>query len=89
MLPLPHLLVLFAALAGTTFVLGGAGWLWYRVAQIEKRIEGGSAAGPEPALDVEELREELAETREETRRLAGRMDFVEKLIEGDDGSEGR
>lgn len=89
MLPLPHLLIIFAAVAGTTFVLGGAGWLWYRIEQLEKKVEGGSAARPELSGDPDELREELAETQEETRRLAERMDFVEKLIEGGDGSEGR
>lgn len=84
MLPLPHLLIVFGAISGTVLLFGGGAWLWYRTSRLEERLRQGSAPRSELASDLEELRRELAGTREEIRQMGERLDFVERLLEGPD-----
>jgi outer membrane murein-binding lipoprotein Lpp len=82
---LPQILVLLAAVGGTAFLLGGGVWLWRRLERLESGEPGGAAGRPRLDGEVEELRRELEASREERRRLAERVDFLERLLEERDG----
>lgn len=88
---LPQLFVLLAAVGGTALLLGGGAWLWYRIERLEGRQPGEAAGRPRLGDELDEVRRELDETRTETRRLAERVDFLERLLEArdDPGGEGR
>jgi len=87
---LPQILVLLAAIGGTTLLLGGGGWLWYRIERLESRGATRPAGDGEPTGEVDDLREQLALTQEEVRRLDERLDFLERLLEeGATTEEGR
>lgn len=83
---LPQLLVLLAAIGGSALILGGGAFLWYRVQRLEDRGTGGGGNRRRLQAELEEVRDELAGTREETRRLAERLDFLERLLESGEGS---
>lgn len=74
---LVELFVILAAVVGSGGMVAVLGWLWYRTRRLE-----------EPGSRLEELRalrDELEVTRETTRELAERLDFLERLLEaGDD-----
>lgn len=73
------LLIMLAAIVGSAWVFGAWGWLWVRV----KRLEEGGAGAAEARLlrELDQLREQVASTDEEARRLAERVDFLERLLE--------
>lgn len=85
---LPQLLVLLAAISGTALLLGGGGWLWYRIRRLEERGTGPGGGRREVATEIEQLEEELASNRRQTRALAERVDFLERLLEAGDGPDG-
>lgn len=86
---LPQLLILLAAIGGTALIIGAGVWLWSRTERLEGRGPG-DPDGRRPLEDeLEDVREELAATRDETRRLSERVDFLERLLEGrDDAGDG-
>ena len=75
-------------MSGTALILGGGAWLWHRVARLERRQPGGAAEGPRLRSELEEVRRELDDTREETRRLSERVDFLERLLEAGERPRG-
>lgn len=86
---LPQLLVLLAAVGGSALVAGFGVWLWTRAEGADRRGvvgQGGDRAALE--RELEGVREELETTREETRRLAERVDFLERLLESGEGGDG-
>lgn len=87
---LPQLLVLLAAIGGTALVLGAGVWLWSRTERLEGRGPPADA-GERRQLEGElaDVKEQLAATRDDTRRLSERVDFLERLLEGrDDAGDG-
>lgn len=82
------LLIVLAAIVGSAWVFGAWGWLWYRVKQLEQG-RSGELQGRQLLSELDVLREEVASTQEEARLLAERVDFLERLLEGRDGSDDR
>ena len=82
MMSLAALLILFAALIGTTAMVGVFAFLFHRL----RRIEDGSEAGPyRLAEQVQRLEEELLSVQTEMSSLSERLEFTEKLLmSGDD-----
>lgn len=83
-----EILVLLAAIAGTAGLLGAFGWLWLRVRELEGRVgartgaPGLAPSGRAPSgEDAEGL--EQADLPEAVARLNERVDFLERLLEGD------
>jgi hypothetical protein len=84
MIGLVELIVLIAAVGGSSWLVGMLAWLWHRVSRLEDgrervaRLEGA----------VEELEERLEELRRSGVELRSRLDFQERLLEegGDAGS---
>lgn len=81
---LPQLLVLLAAVGGTALIVGAGVWLWSRTARLEGPGPGVSAERRQLEGGLEDVKEQLAATRDETRRLSERVDFLERLLEGRD-----
>lgn len=86
---LPQLLILLAAVGGTALIIGAGVWLWTRTERLEGRGPGDATGRRQLEGELEDVREELAATRNETRRLVERVDFLERLLEGrDDAGDG-
>ena len=81
---LTALLIVFAAVIGSTAMIGIFAYFLHRIRQIEARTTG--EAGSHRLVDqVDAMQEELLAVQEEVSRLSERLDFTEKLLmSGDD-----
>ncbi|HKV75627.1 MAG TPA: hypothetical protein VJN95_13995 [Gemmatimonadales bacterium] len=62
------------------FVFGGGFWILAPLARaLARRIEGTAQKGVDPQ-EVEHLRDELRQVRQEMAELAERTDFTERLL---------
>lgn len=86
-LTLVELIVLVVAVAGSATMTGAAVWFWTRVKRLEEGRGAGLPTGPELRLQVEALRDDLEASRERTRSLTERVDFLERLLEGREPGE--
>jgi hypothetical protein len=77
---LVELLVLLAAVGGSTWIVGTVAWLWYRTKRLEDRIERGGSYRPHLAKELDDLRMELAASNEDVHLLLERLDFLERLL---------
>lgn len=79
------LIVMLAAIVGSAWVFGAWGWLWVRI----RRLEEGRGGTTDSRLlrELDQLREQVASTEDETRRLAERIEFLERLLEARQGSD--
>lgn len=77
---LVELLVLLAAVSGSTWVAGTVVWLWYRTKRLEDRIEGRASDAPHLAKELDGLRVELEASNEDVHYLRERLDFLERLL---------
>jgi hypothetical protein len=83
---LTALLVIFAAVIGSTAMMGLIGYFLHRIRQVEARIS--SEEGPHQMVaHVDSMREELLAVQEEMSALSERVDFTERLLTGG-GDEG-
>lgn len=86
MISLTALFIIFAAVIGSTAMMGVLAWFFNRIRRLEDGGGGGIGAG-RLAERLEETEEELLALRREMRSLAERVDFTEKLLtSGDDAS---
>ena len=81
---LTALLIVFAAVIGSTAMMGILAYFLHRIRQIEAKTAG--EAGSHQLVDhVDAMQEELLAVQEEVSRLSERLDFTEKLLmSGDD-----
>jgi hypothetical protein len=77
---LVELLVLLAAVGGSSWMVGTVGWLWYRTKRLEDRIEAGGGDTPHLAKELDDLRAELAVSNEDVHYLRERLDFLERVL---------
>jgi hypothetical protein len=70
------LLILLAAVFGTGAMVMAGAWFLGRL----RRLEGDAARNAELVEQVELLRAELAQARDELGELVGRVDFAERLL---------
>lgn len=77
---LVELLLLLAAVGGSTWIVGTVAWLWYRTKRLEERIEGRGSDAPHLAKKVDDLRTMLAGSNEEVHYVRERLDFLEQLL---------
>lgn len=83
---LTALFIVFAAVIGSTAMMGILAYFLYRIRQIEARTPGEEGAH-QLAGQVNEMREELLTVQEEMSALSERLDFTEKLLmSGDDAA---
>ncbi|MCH7563514.1 MAG: hypothetical protein IH968_06795 [Gemmatimonadetes bacterium] len=81
---LTALLIVFAAVIGSTAMIGVFAYFFHRIRQIEARTTG-EAGSYQLADQVDAMQEELLTVQEEVSRLSERLDFTEKLLmSGDD-----
>jgi hypothetical protein len=80
---LVELLVLLAAVGGSTWIVGTVAWLWYRTKRLEDRIEARGSDRPHLAKELDDLRMELAASNEDVHYLRERLDFLERLLTSD------
>lgn len=86
---LPQLLVLLAAVGGTALIIGAGVWLWSRTERLEGRGPGDPQERRQLEGELADVKEQLAATQDETRRMSERVDFLERLLEGrDDAGDG-
>jgi hypothetical protein len=77
---LVELLVLLAAVGGSSWIVGTGAWLWYRTKRLEERIEGRGSDAPHLAKELDDLKIELAASNEGLHYLRERLDFLERLL---------
>jgi hypothetical protein len=80
---LVELIVLLAAVGGSTWIVGTVAWLWHRTKRLEDRIERGGSDRPHLAKELDDLRMELAAYNEDVHHLLERLDFLERLLTPD------
>lgn len=73
---LVQLLVLLAAVTGSSVMVGVGMSLFQRI----RRLEAGQRDMERLAEDMEALREQVAAAREEVGEIGERMDFTERLL---------
>jgi hypothetical protein len=84
---LVELLVLLAAVGGSTWIVGTVAWLWYRTKRLEDRILGQAGSAPHLGSELHDLAIQLQASKEEVYQLRERVDFLERLLsEGDRGA---
>jgi hypothetical protein len=84
---LVELLVLLAAVSGSTWIVGTVAWLWYRTKRLEDRVAGRGSDAPHLAKELNDLRMELASSNEDVHYLRERLDFLERLLSSVDTTE--
>lgn len=77
---LVELLVLLAAVSGSTWVVGTAVSLWYRTKRLEERIDERGRDAPHLAKELDDLRMELQASNADVHSLRERVDFLERLL---------
>ena len=83
---LTALFIIFAAVIGSTAMMGILGYLLHRIRQIEARASG-DAGIHQLVGQVNGMREELLTVQDEVSALSERLDFTEKLLmSGDDAA---
>jgi hypothetical protein len=81
------LFIIFAAVIGSTSLVGALAYFLYRIRRLESRNAGGPGSG-HLVEQVNRIREELLTVQEEMSSLTERLDFTEKLLmPGEDGDE--
>jgi outer membrane murein-binding lipoprotein Lpp len=84
---LTALLVIFAAVIGSTAMMGLVGYFLHRIRQVEARIS--SEESPQQLVaHVDAMRGELLAVQEEMSALSERLDFTERLLTGGDDAGG-
>jgi hypothetical protein len=84
---LVELLVLLAAVGGSTWIVGTVAWLWYRTKLLEDRILRQAGSAPQLASELHDLKTQLQASNEDVDHLRERLDFLERLLnEGDRGA---
>lgn len=86
---LAELLILLAAIVGSAWIVGGWGWLWYRVKRLEERGRGAGEGRERLPAELASLEQALADARKDTEILAERVEFLERLLEDRDTSSAR
>jgi hypothetical protein len=81
---LVELLVLLAAVGGSSWMVGTLGWLWYRTKRLEDRIAARGSDTPQLAQELDHLRAELAASNEDVHYLRERLDFLERVLTSGD-----
>ncbi len=83
---LTALLIVFAAVVGSTAMIGIFAYFLHRIRQIEANTTG-EADSHQLVDQVNGMREELLTVQEEMSALSERLDFTEKLLmSGDDAA---
>jgi hypothetical protein len=77
---LVELLVLLAAVSGSTWIVGTVAWLWYRTKRLEEAILNRERASPHLAAELEDIRTDLSVSKEQVGLLRERLDFMERLL---------
>jgi len=81
---LTALLIVFAAVIGSTAMMGIFAYFLHRIRQIEAKTTG-EAASHQLVDQMDAMQEELLAVQEEVSRLSERHDFTEQLLmSGDD-----
>jgi len=76
---LTALFIIFAAVIGSTMMVGVFAYFLHRIRQIEAG-DAGEGSSPRLTQEVNELREELAAVEEAFSVLSERLDFTERLL---------
>jgi len=76
---LTALFIIFAAVIGSTMMVGVFAYFLHRIRQLEAGSRG-EGAPPQLTREMSELREELAAVEEAFAALSERLDFTEKLL---------
>ncbi len=84
---LTALLIIFAAVIGSTALISILAYLLHRIRQIEART-AGQAGSHQLADQVHVMREELLTFQEEMSALSERLDFTERLLMRGDEAAG-
>lgn len=80
---LTALLIIFAAVIGSTAMMGVLGYFLHRIRQIEAGSAGEAGSNLVDRMDG--MQDELLKVQEEMSALSERLDFTEKLLmRGDD-----
>jgi hypothetical protein len=88
MFSLAALLIVIAAVAGSTVVMGIIAYFLHRIRRVEGRTFGD--AGQDQLLDqIREIRDDLIRLEDEMSALSERVDFTDKLLMSGDASTGR
>jgi hypothetical protein len=75
-----ELLVLLAAVGGSSVLVGTVAWLWYRTKRLEDRILRQGERAPDLVTEIRDLRRQLQASDEDVGQLRERLDFLEKLL---------
>jgi hypothetical protein len=75
-----ELLVLLAAVGGSSLVVGTVAWLWYRTKRLEDRILRQGERAPDLATEIRDLKRQLQASDEDVSQLRERLDFLERLL---------
>jgi hypothetical protein len=73
------LLIIFAAVIGSTAMMGIMAYFLNRIRQLEGRVSGDLPTGSS-SDQLNRIQEDLFLAQEEMSRLTERMDFTEKLL---------
>lgn len=83
---LTALFIVFAAVIGSTAMMGILAYFLHRIRQIEAGT-AGEAGAHQLTGQVNDMREELLTVQEELSAMSERLDFTEKLLmSGDDAA---
>ena len=75
-----EVLILLAAVIGSSVMVAVGGWFVVRL----RRLEAAAARNAELAVQVDALREQVAAASDELAELAERVDFAERLLTSGD-----
>jgi len=75
-----EILILLAAVAGTSAMVGIGSWIFQRIRRLEESVPASRQQVDRLSGEIDQLREELAEARGRLGLLAERADFTERLI---------
>ena len=75
-----YVLVLLAAVLGSSAMVGIVGWTWGRLKRLEERRPPGTEELRRLSDEVDAMREELVAARKQLREIADRTEFTERLL---------
>lgn len=79
MFTVPVILIILAAVAGSTGMVGFAGWIMHRLSRLESMAPGELQR---LLSENEALRDQVEALRSDMKKLDERVDFTERLLEG-------
>lgn len=81
-----EILILLAAISGSSLVLGTFGLLWHRVIVLERKLAAVEGERVAPRGAVRAGRHQLVDAREALESLHERVDFLERLLDRSAGT---